>query len=75
MAAVDSPEAGRVEGVRIAREMLAQVRDQVQGVQVSAPFGKYIAAAQVLGLSEEGSAARPDAGVAPGLPTTAARRI
>jgi homocysteine S-methyltransferase len=28
------------EGVRIAREMLEEVRPLVQGVQVSAPFGR-----------------------------------
>lgn len=43
-----SPEAARAEGVLIAQEMVAQVRADVQGVQVSAPFGKYAAAAQVL---------------------------
>jgi homocysteine S-methyltransferase len=32
--------------------MLAEARGMVQGVQVSAPFGKYRAAAQVLGLVE-----------------------
>ena len=47
-----NPVAARVEGVRIAREMLAEVRGRVQGVQVSAPFGKYRAAAEVLGLVE-----------------------
>ena len=52
MAKAESPEAARAEGVRIAREMLAEVRDQVQGVQVSAPFGKYTAAAQVLGFTD-----------------------
>lgn len=52
MAAVTSPEAARAEGIRIAQEMLAEVRPMVQGVQVSAPFGKYSAAAQVLGLME-----------------------
>jgi homocysteine S-methyltransferase len=52
MAAADSPEAARAEGIRIAREMLAEVRGQVQGVQVSAPFGKYTAAAQVLGFTD-----------------------
>jgi homocysteine S-methyltransferase len=52
MAAVATPEAARAEGIMIAREMLAQVRDQVQGVQVSAPFGKYTAAAQVLGFTD-----------------------
>ena len=51
MAAVSSPEAAKAEGVTIAREMLAEARPMVQGVQVSAPFGKYIAAAQVLGLA------------------------
>ncbi|HZY72290.1 MAG TPA: bifunctional homocysteine S-methyltransferase/methylenetetrahydrofolate reductase [Edaphobacter sp.] len=52
MSAVTSPEAARAEGVKIAREMLAEARPMVQGVQVSAPFGKYAAAAQVLGLVE-----------------------
>jgi homocysteine S-methyltransferase len=52
MASVASPEAARAEGITIAREMLAEVRGQVQGVQVSAPFGKYTAAAQVLGFSD-----------------------
>jgi homocysteine S-methyltransferase len=51
MASATSPEAARAEGVAIAREMLAEVRGAVQGVQVSAPFGKYKAAAQVLGFA------------------------
>ncbi len=51
MAAAATPEAARAEGLAIAREMLAHVRGEVQGVQVSAPFGKYKAAAQVLGLA------------------------
>jgi homocysteine S-methyltransferase len=51
MAAAGSPEAARAEGIAIAQEMLAEVRDRVQGVQVSAPFGKYKAAAQVLGFA------------------------
>lgn len=50
MAAMSSPEAAKAEGVKIAREMLDEARPMVQGVQVSAPFGKYAAAAQVLGL-------------------------
>jgi homocysteine S-methyltransferase len=56
MAAAASPEAARAEGVKIAQEMLAEARPMVQGVQVSAPFGKYAAAAQVLGLVEAGVA-------------------
>jgi homocysteine S-methyltransferase len=55
MAAVSSPEAARAEGVKIAQEMMAEARPMVQGVQVSAPFGKYTAAAQVLGLTEAGA--------------------
>jgi homocysteine S-methyltransferase len=50
MAGAGSPEAARAEGVRIAQEMLAEVRPMVQGAQVSAPFGKYGLAAEVLGL-------------------------
>ena len=46
-----SPEAARVEGVKIAQEMLAEARPMVQGVQVSAPFGRYSVAVDVLGLS------------------------
>lgn len=54
MANAGSPEAARAEGVKIAQEMLAEARPMVQGVQVSAPFSKYMAAAQVLGLVESG---------------------
>ncbi len=50
MGAAETPEAARAEGIRIAREMLGEVRKHVQGAQVSAPFGKYAAAAQVLEL-------------------------
>jgi methionine synthase / methylenetetrahydrofolate reductase(NADPH) len=52
MAAVSTPEAARAEGVKIAQEMLAEARPMVQGVQVSAPFGRYSVAADVLGLAE-----------------------
>jgi homocysteine S-methyltransferase len=48
MASVNGSEASRAEGVAIAREMLSRVRDLVQGVQLSAPFGKYAAAMDVL---------------------------
>lgn len=53
MGAADNKEAALREGLAIAREMLAAVRDSVQGVQVSAPFAKFAAAAEVLGLTEE----------------------
>jgi methionine synthase / methylenetetrahydrofolate reductase(NADPH) len=46
--AAGSPETSRAEGIRIAQEMLAEAQSMVQGVQVSAPFARYSAAAQVL---------------------------
>ncbi len=42
-------EAALAEGVQIAREMFARVRGMVQGVQVSAPFGKVEVALEVFG--------------------------
>jgi methionine synthase I (cobalamin-dependent)/5,10-methylenetetrahydrofolate reductase len=54
MASVTNKEAALAEGVSIAREMLASVRGAVQGVQVSAPFGKFAVATEVLGWTEEG---------------------
>lgn len=41
MRKVDNAEKARAEGVAIAREMTARVRQMVQGVQLSAPFGRY----------------------------------
>ena len=49
MAQAETPEAAHKEGVKIAQEMLEAVRPLVQGVQVIAPFGKYVAAAEVIG--------------------------
>jgi homocysteine S-methyltransferase len=48
MAQADTPDAAREEGIKIAQEMLEQVRPLVQGVQVSAPFGRYNVAAEVI---------------------------
>jgi len=42
-----SKEAGRDEGLKIARESLLEVRDEIQGVQVSAPFGNVRYALEV----------------------------
>jgi homocysteine S-methyltransferase len=53
MAAAPDKDAALAEGVAIAREMLESVRESVQGVQVSAPFGKYALTTEVLGLKEE----------------------
>ena len=48
MAQCETPETARREGILIAQEMLEAVRPFVQGVQVSAPFGRYNLAAEVL---------------------------
>jgi homocysteine S-methyltransferase len=47
-AASESSEHARAEGVLIAREMLLEARGMVQGVQVSAPLGKFAAAVDVI---------------------------
>jgi len=41
MRQVDNAGKARQEGVAIAREMVERVRGMVQGVQLSAPFGRY----------------------------------
>jgi len=46
--ASESSEHARAEGVLIAREMLMEARGMVQGVQVSAPLGKFAAAVDVI---------------------------
>jgi methionine synthase / methylenetetrahydrofolate reductase(NADPH) len=48
MAKATNAEEARAEGVAIAREMLLGLRGVVQGAQISAPFGKYSAAVDVL---------------------------
>jgi methionine synthase / methylenetetrahydrofolate reductase (NADH) len=46
-------EEAREEGIAIARESLLEVRDVIQGVQVSAPFGNVKYALQVFDALEE----------------------
>ncbi len=48
MQRADTPELARAEGVRIAQEMLTEACGMVQGVQVSAPAGRYPAALAVM---------------------------
>jgi len=43
----ESPERSRQEGIAIAREMVERVRPMVEGVQLSAPFGRYSMAIEV----------------------------
>lgn len=52
-----SKEHAVAEGIAIAREMLGRVRGVVQGVQVSAPFGRAELALEVLAGSVEQAAA------------------
>ena len=61
MANARTAEEARSEGVAIAREMLQKLRPLVQGAQISAPFGKYSAAVdvlEVLGTSEKATTAK-----------------
>ena len=53
VASEKSKEAAREEGIKIARESLAEVRDLIQGVQVSAPFGNVKYALQVFDVLDE----------------------
>ncbi|CAN5859771.1 bifunctional homocysteine S-methyltransferase/methylenetetrahydrofolate reductase [soil metagenome] len=48
-----SKEEAREEGIKIARESLTEVRDLIQGVQVSAPFGNVKYALQVFDVLDE----------------------
>jgi methionine synthase I (cobalamin-dependent)/5,10-methylenetetrahydrofolate reductase len=57
MQAASTPDAARAEGILIAQEMLATARPMVQGVQVSAPFGRYSCAIEVLAAVLEERAA------------------
>jgi len=55
MRRTDNAEEARQEGVAIAREMVERVRHLVQGVQLSAPFGRYsmaIEVAEVIGTRD-----------------------
>lgn len=47
MRQASSPESARAEGVAIAQDMVRRVRPLVQGVQLSAPFGRYSMAVEV----------------------------
>ena len=53
VASEKSKEAARDEGLKIARESLIEVRELIQGVQVSAPFGNVRYALEVFGALEE----------------------
>jgi homocysteine S-methyltransferase len=48
MQKADTPDKARAEGILIAREMLLAARPMVQGVQVSAPLGRYAGAVEII---------------------------
>jgi len=48
MASTDSREGQLAMGIEIARQSVAQVRDRVAGIQVSAPFGNIETALAVI---------------------------
>lgn len=49
MRAATGPEQARAEGIAIAQDMVRRVRPLVEGVQLSAPFGRYDMAIEVAG--------------------------
>src|SRR5437764_8341363 len=53
VASAISKEAGRDEGLKIARESLLEVREFIQGAQVSAPFGNVKYALEVFSVLPE----------------------
>ncbi len=58
MRRAESAERARQEGIAIAQEMVSRVQAMVQGVQLSAPFGRYsmaIEVAEVLGSRGAGA--------------------
>ena len=60
MRKADTGDQARAEGVKIARELLAQIRHLVQGVQISAPFGRYAMAVEVASVLRERAKAVSD---------------
>lgn len=44
----DSKEAGLAEGIKIAQEILRDIKDMINGVQISAPFGRVSSIPEVL---------------------------
>ena len=48
MAKADSKEAQKEEGITIAKESISKIKDAIQGVQISAPFGNVKTAISVI---------------------------
>ncbi len=47
MRKADTGEQARAEGLKIAQELLVEIKGMVQGIQISAPFGRYALALEV----------------------------
>jgi len=60
MRKADTGERARAEGVRIAQETLMEIRDLVQGAQISPPFGRYAMAVEVAQVLRERSEVRKE---------------
>ena len=50
MRKAEAPETARVEGIRIAQDILEKIQGLVQGVQVRGPFEHYETAVEVLSV-------------------------
>ncbi|HNY13516.1 MAG TPA: methylenetetrahydrofolate reductase, partial [Candidatus Wallbacteria bacterium] len=48
MRTADTAEKQKEEGIKIAREALARVKDMVEGAQISAPFGRVATVLEVI---------------------------
>jgi methionine synthase / methylenetetrahydrofolate reductase (NADH) len=55
MRKADTGERARAEGLKIAQETLLEIRELVQGAQITAPFGRYAMAAEVASVIQKGS--------------------
>jgi homocysteine S-methyltransferase len=66
MKSAKTKEEARQEGIRIAQESLLRVRDQIQGAQVSAPFGRFRTAFEVVSVLGGGIGVNPDEAEAAG---------
>jgi methionine synthase I (cobalamin-dependent)/5,10-methylenetetrahydrofolate reductase len=62
MRRADSGDAARAEGLKIAQELLLEIKGMVQGIQVSVPFGRYALALEVAQAANEASLNRSSAG-------------
>lgn len=57
MRKADTGDQARAEGLKIAQEILLELREMVQGVQITAPFGRYAMAAEVASVLQKAPAA------------------